>query len=418
MRETSKLPEIESVNVAYRSPEIEAGERREVDLIDVLLVLARGKKTILLSTACAALLAVIVALLLPKMYTATTTILPPQQSESSLNALIGQFGALSGLGGRDFGVKDPSDLFVAMLRSRTIEDRLIDRFDLRQIYGVRTYQDARKELEHRSQISAGDEGLITVSVMDRDPKRAADLANGYVADLHALNENLAITEAGQRRLFYQQKLNAEKEDLSQAELALQQVQEKSGLIQPDAQDKAIVDTVANTRAQVAMQEVRLDAMRTYATPNNPDLKRAEQELAGLRVQLAKLERNTGQVGNGNLEVATRNLPQVQLEYLRRLRDVKYHESVYEFLGKQLEAARIDEAKDAIIVQVVDQAVAPEKKSGPHRLLIVVVTTLSVFVLSSLAVFLIEALRRKRLDPDGRARLALLRDSLRFSSSNS
>ena len=153
----------------------------------------------------------------------------------------------------------------------------------------------------------------------------------------------------------------------------------------------------------------------YATENNPDVKRAQQELAGLRAQLAKLERNTGELGNGNLQVPTRQLPAVELEYLRRLRDVKYHEALYDFLSKQLEAARMDEAKDAILVQVVDKAVIPERKSGPRRALIVVVTAVVAFLLCCLGVLLMETLRRKQEEPNERARLARLRQSLKFSS---
>jgi tyrosine-protein kinase Etk/Wzc len=415
MRESSNRTGMDRVAVEERVAGIESVGRSEPDWIDLLLVLARRKKAILQITVAVALLAILVSLLLPKMYTATTTILPPEESESSLTSMLGQFSALSGLGSKDLGLKNPSDLFVAMLKSRSIEDRLIDDFDLRKIYRVKTYQDARKKLEGRSQISAGDEGLITISVADRDPKRAADMANAYVNDLHSLNEKLAITEAAQRRLFYQQKLDAEREDLSRAELALQLVQEKSGLIQPDAQGKAIIEAVSNTRAQVAVQEVKLQSMRTYATENNPDLKRAEQELAGLRAQLASLERSTGELGNGNLEVPTRRLPQVELDYLRRLRDVKYHESVYEFLGKQLEAARIDEAKDAVVVQTVDKAVEPEKKSSPRRLLIVLLSTLLAFFLSCVGVLIAETIERKERDPHDHARLASLRRA--FSSWN-
>ena len=373
---------------------------------------------ILKVTLAAALLAVIVAMLLPKMYTATTTVLPPQQNQSTAMAMLGQLGAIAGLGSADLGLKNPDDLFVAMLGSRTIEDRLIDRFDLRRVYSVKQYRQARKKLEGRSNIAAGDEGLISVSVTDRDPGRAAELANAYVEELRQLNGTLAITEAGQRRVFYLQQLDGEREALTQAEVALKQVEEKSGLIQPDAQGRAIVSAVADMRAQVAIHEVQLQAMRTYATESNPDVKRAQQELAGLRAQLAKLERNTGELGNGNLQVPTRQLPAVELEYLRRLRDVKYHEAVYEFLGKQLEAARIDEAKDAIIVQVVDKAVVPETKSSPRRTLIVLVTTVLAFVLSCVGVLLMQSLRHRQEDPSERARLAQLRQSLKFSSWNS
>ena len=190
-------------NVVSKLPPAVEGPR-EVDAIAVLQVLANHKMRILKVTLAAALLALIVSLLLPKMYTATTTVLPPQQNQSTATAMLGQLGAIAGLGSADLGLQNSDDLFVAMLHSRTIEDRLIDRFDLRRVYRVKQYQAARKTLESRSAIVAEKEGLISVSVTDRDPKRAADLANAYVDELHELNGNLAITEAGQRRVFYQQ----------------------------------------------------------------------------------------------------------------------------------------------------------------------------------------------------------------------
>src|SRR5271157_4488326 len=401
--------------IATPESQPETAGRDEPDVIEILLVLAREKKRILQITLGAALLATIVAFLLPKMYTATTTLLPPEQKQSSLNSMLGQIGALAGLGGSDLGLKNPADLFVAMLSSRTIEDSLINRFDLRKVYGVKRYQDARKKLESRSEIIATKEGLISISVSDLDPTRAAEIANAYVDELHSLNQNLAITEAAQRRRFYEQQINAEREELSRAELALKQVQEKTGLVQADAQGKAIIESVAGMRAQVAIHEVQLQAMRSYATPNNPDLKRAETELAGLRGQLAKLERNPGALGNGNTGIPTRQLPQVESEYIRRLRDLKYHEALYEFLGKQLEAARIDEANDAVTVQVVDKAVEPERKSSPKRMVIIGATAGTAFVLVCLGVLFTEALRRKQQDPNQSARLAVLWHSLKFQS---
>ena len=239
------------------------------DVIEVLLVLAREKKRILLVTLAVAVLATIVVFLLPKMYTATATILPPQQKQSALTSMIGQIGAIAGLGASDLGLKNPADLFVAMLTSRTIEDSLINRFDLRKVYGVKRYQDARKKLGNRSEIIATKEGLISIAVTDREPKRAADIANAYVDELHSLNQNLAITEAAQRRLFYEQQLKAERDELSVAELALKQVQEKSGLLQPDAQGRTIIASIADLRAQVASHEVQLQTMRSYATPEQP-----------------------------------------------------------------------------------------------------------------------------------------------------
>ena len=354
-------------------------------------------------------------LILPKTYTANATLLPPQQKQSALNSMLGQIGALAGLGASDLGLKNPADLFVAMLTSRTIEDNLVNRFDLRSVYRAKTYQDARRKLEKRSEILATKEGLISVSVTDNDPKRAAQIANAYVEELYNLNQNLAITEASQRRLFYEQQIKAEQKELSTAEVALKQAQEKSGLLQPDAQGKTIIASIADLRAQVAAHEVQLQTMRSYATPNNPDLKRAETELAGLRGQLAKLERSDAAAGNGNIAIAARQMPEAELEYLRRAREVKYHEALYDFLGKQLEAARIDEGQNAVLVQVVDRAVEPEKKSGPKRMLLVLVSTTAAFVVACLAVLLMEALRRRHQDPSQGPRLALLWQSLKFSS---
>jgi tyrosine-protein kinase Etk/Wzc len=406
-----------AVENGVATPPLTSGieNRDEVDVLEILLVLAREKKPIVLITLAAAVVATIVALLLPKVYTATTNILPPQQKQSAVSSIIGQIGALSGLGASDLGLKNPADLFVAMLTSRTVEDALINRFDLRKVYRVKRYQDARKKLEQNSQIIATKEGLISISVTALDPQRAAEMANAYVDELHSLNQNLALTEASQRRLFYEQQVKAEQNELSAAELALTQAQEKSGILQPETQGRTVIASIADLRAQVAAHEVQLQTMRSYATPNNPDLKRAETELAGLRNQLAKLESSNATTGNGNIAIAARQMPQAALEYLRRSREVKYHEALYDFLGKQLEAARIDEGQNAILVQVVDTAVPAERKSGPRRLLLVLVSTIVAFLVACLAVLLMEVFRRKHRDPGEGPRLALLWQSMKLSS---
>ncbi len=401
--------------VAMPELQIEAESRSKPDTIELLLVLAKHKKRIVQITLVAALVALIVTLLLPKMYTATTTILPPQQKQSAATSMIGQFAVISGLNVADVGLKNPADLFVAMLKSRTVEDDLINRFDLRRVYWVKRYQDARSKLDSRSEVIATKEGLISIAVTDGDPNRAADMANAYVNELHNLNQKLAITEAAQRRLFYEEQLKAEQNELAAAELALEQVQQKSGLLQPEAQGKTVIASISDLRAQVASHEVQLQTMRSYATPNNPDLKRAETELAGLRGELTKLEHSNAAVGNGNIGIPARRFPQAELEYLRRARELKYHEALYEFLGKQVEAARIDEANDAFTVQVVDKAVTPEKKSGPKRMVIMLAVTGTAFLLSCLGALLLEALRRRLQDPLQGPRLGLLWRYLHFTS---
>ncbi len=405
-------PDFENGNAEGFPPAESRVESRSMNWLEVLLVLSHRRKSIVAVTLAAAALAGLISLFLPNLYTTTTTILPPEQSQSAATALVGQIGLLSGLSGADLGLKNPSDVFIAMLKSRTVQDAIINQFDLRKVYREKRYQDARKKLGERSDIFTEKEGLISVSVTDSDPNRAAEMANAYVEQLRALNQNLAVSEAAQRRLFYEQKLASEREDMAHAELALKQAEEKSGLIQPDAQGRAMIEAIANARAQVGIKEVQLQAMRTYATANNPDLKRAEQELAGLRGQLARLERSTGDAANGNPEIPTQRLPQAELDYIRRARDLKYHEALYEFLNKQLEAARIDEAKEAVVVQVVDKAVPPEKRSAPHRLWIMLAATVVAFLLGCVWALTTEALRRKRQDPQERERLDLLWQSLK------
>ena len=393
------------------------GDPPTADFLELLLVLAREKKAIILFTLAATILATIIVFIIPKMYTATATILPPQQNQSMATALLGQVAGGAALDLRDLGLKNPSDVFVAMLKSRTIEDSLINRFDLRKVYNVKRYQDARKTLEKRSEIDPEKEGLISISVSDRDPKRAADVANAWVDELRDLNQSIALTEAGQRRVFFEQKLTKERDDLATSELALKQIEQKTGLIQPDAQTRALIGAVADVRAQIAAKEVQLQSLRTYATPNNPDVKRVQTELGELQAQYVRLARMSGagsDSAEGNVEVPTGKVTQATLEYLRVARDLKYHEALYDFLARQLEAARIDEAKNAVVVQVVDKAVEPERKSSPKRLLIVAITAVLSFLLACLVVLVREAIRRKKQDPVEAQRLAALSQYLRSS----
>ena len=385
------------------------------DLLELLLVLAREKKLIVLGTLVVTVVAAIIVFIVPKSYTATATILPPQQNQSVLSAMMGQMAGAQALDLRDLGLKNPSDVFVAMLKSRTVEDALVNRFDLRKVYNVKRYQDARKKLEKRSEIDPEKEGLISIQVTDHDPKRAADMANAWVDELRALNLNLALTEAAQRRVFFEQKLAAERASLTDAEVALSQLEQKTGLIQPEAQTRALIGAVAEVRAQIAAKQVQLQSMRMYATANNPDVKRVERELAELQSQFKRLsqtEHSAGAPEGGSLEVPTGRVAAAGIEYLQAARELKYHESLYDFLSRQLEAARIDESKNAVLVQVVDRAVEPERKSGPRRLLIVAVTALLAFLLICFGILVREALRRKQQDPGEADRLAQLRNYLR------
>jgi uncharacterized protein involved in exopolysaccharide biosynthesis len=369
----------------------------EIGVLDLLIVVARRKAIVIWTTAAAALLAVVVTLLSPNTYTAETKILPPQQSQSIAATMMGQLGPLAGLATKDLGFKSPSDVYVAILESRTVGDALVDRFQLQQIYKEDKRTDTLEKLAKRSKVSTGKDNLITVAVEDKDPKRAAAIANAYIEELYKLNQKLAITEASQRRLFFERELEQSKNRLRDAELALKTTQEKTGLIQLDGQAKAIIEAVAVVRAQVAAKEVQLRSMQSFGTSQNPDVQRAEVELAALRAQLAKLQRGQT-VGQGDIQVPTGSVPEAGMAYIEKLRDVKYNETVYEVLAKQYEIAKIDESKNASVIQVMDVAVPPEKKSGPKRMLIVLFSTMAGCFLSICWAFMVDAYERMQGDP--------------------
>jgi uncharacterized protein involved in exopolysaccharide biosynthesis len=350
----------------------------EIDLLDAAIVVAAHKRTVVRVVLFAAVASVVVSLLLPSKYTGQTNILPPQQNQSIASALLNQLGPMAALAGRDMGGgRGSSDLFVAMLKSRTVEEAVIREFGLMSVYGKKTMQDTRKKLESNTSIFAGKEGIISISFEDKDPSRAAAVANGFVDQLFGLNKTLAVTEAGQRRVFFEQQLQKEKDDLADAEVALKQTQESTGLITLDSQSRVIIESVARLQAQVAAKEIQLKSMRAFATVENPDYLKGEQELHALQSQLEKGE-SSQDVRRGSVQIATGRIPEAGLEYIRRLRNVKYHEAIFELLARQFEIAKIDEAKSSVI-QVVDKAVPPEKKSGPPRAIIVVLSTVLAFI---------------------------------------
>ena len=210
-----------------------------------------------------------------------------------------------------------------------------------------------------------------------------------------MSRNLAESEAARRRVFYEQGLAAERENLSKAEVALQQTQENTGLVLPDAQERAVIEAVSRTQAELASAEVKLEEMRTFATPDNPNLRRAEVEVAGLRKELDDLEHSGDSLGNGRAEIPAYRLPEANLEYIRRVRDVQYHEALYEFLSKQVEAARIDESGMGATLEVMDDASMPEKRSGPHRMRIVLLTVGVAVLLCCLSIVTLEAARQNK-----------------------
>lgn len=302
----------------------------EINLLDLLIVLAKRKKMILGITFVAALLAVGYSLRLPNIYTGTVKILPPQQSQSSASALLNQLGGLAGMAGGSLGIKNPNDMYIAMLKSRTIMEKIALRFELQKIYEAKTMTDALNALAGASSIAAGKDGVISVAVDDKSPERAAAMANAYIEELNKLMQTFALTEAAQRRQFFETQLKPAKDKLTDAEITLDR------------------------------------------TPNT------------------------------------------SLKYMDALRNMKYQEVIYEILAKQFEMAKLDEAKDSPLIQVLDKAVTPERKSKPKRSSIVLLSALVAGFISVLWAFIQEASERAKTNPEQAGRMQMLRKKLSWN----
>jgi uncharacterized protein involved in exopolysaccharide biosynthesis len=386
-------------------------EDDEISLLDVLIVLAERKRVILLVTATFAILAIVISLLLPKSYTATVTLLPPQQSSSMGAALASQLGNMAALAGGSLGLKNPNDMYVAMLKSRTVEDAMVQHFGLMQEYHARYLSDSRKAFEKYATVDgSGKDGLIYISVEDRDPSRAAELANGYVDQFRILSQHLAVTEASQRRLFFERELAQAKDNLANAEEALKQTEQSTGLIELSSQAKALIESAATLRAQITAREVQIQGMQTYATGENAQLVQAQRELESLRAQLAKLGGSEDSPA-GELIVSKGRVPEAGMEYVRKLRDVKYNETIFDILARQFEIAKLDEAKQGALIQVVDPAIVPDKKSFPKRALITLGATVLGFFFGIFLALLSTGFQRAKDDPEVVAKLYLLRRAL-------
>ena len=384
-------------------------ESEETDLIDALIVLAKHKKLIVGVTATFAAFAVAVSLAMPNIYKATVKLMPPQQSQSGAAALLSQLGGVANMAAGVAGLKNPNDLYVGMLQSRTVADNLIARFKLMDVYDTESLERARLKLDDNTTVRAGKDGLITIEVEDKNKKLVANLANGYTEELLKLTQTLAVTEASQRRVFYEQQLEQAKNNLANAEVKLKGSLDTNGVISVDAQSRAMLATAARLRAEVSAKEIELNSMRPFVTPENPDFKRTEEELKSLRAELAKLQNGRGSSDGGLGPGSGKS----GFENIRVLRDVKYYQMLYELLAKQYELARLDEAKDVSTIQVLDKAVEPEKKSKPKRSIIVMVSTLFGLAVGIGWAFLTETRRKLMEAPEGVARLEELRSYLRF-----
>jgi uncharacterized protein involved in exopolysaccharide biosynthesis len=342
------------------------GGPESLGALDVLQLLFARRRWLLAGALVAALLGFGAASLVAPSFTARTSLLPPMQQQSAATAALASLGALAGLAGG--AARTPSDQFVALMRSDFVTNRVIERFKLLQVYDERHLVDGRKELAKNVQISIGKkDGLITVEVDDHDPVRAANIANAHVEYLRELTNNLAVSEAKQRRLFFEQQLQQTQDKLIAAQRAMQ----GSGITQGalKAEPKATAESYARLRAEVTTAEIRLQGMSRLLTENTPELVQLRTTANALRAELAKAEQ---QKSGSPLES----------DYVARYRDFKYQEAMFEMLARQYEMARVDESREGALIQVVDVATPPEIKSKPLRGLITLACAMFGLLLAS------------------------------------
>jgi uncharacterized protein involved in exopolysaccharide biosynthesis len=367
---------------------------------DFAILLARHWRKLILVPLTVGSLTLAYSFTIPPTFTAKTVFLPPQQSQSAAGAALASLGPLASLAGGAVGIKSPADQYISLLLSQTVADRMIARFDLVKLYETPLMSQTRRALAANTRVSLGKkDGLITIEVDDHDAKRAADMANQYASELQRLTGELAITEAQQRRIFFEKQLDQTKQRLTAAQQALQSGGLSPGLLK--SEPKAAADTYAKLRAETTAAEVRLQTKRTYLNESSPEIQQGLATLTALRAQLAQLETS---------QVAT---PEDASGYISRYREFKYEETLFELFARQYEAAKVDESRDGALIQVVDPATAPDRKSKPVRSTMALGATVAAFVLLVLGLVVVEFTRIGQQSPESRAQWETFKRALRL-----
>jgi tyrosine-protein kinase Etk/Wzc len=368
----------------------------EISLLDLLQTIVDNLRLLILGPLVVGLVALGISFAVPPTFTATVKFLPPQQQQSAAASMLASLGGLGGLAGAAAGIKNPADQYLAFMKSNSVQDALIERFKLEERYATQFKTDTRAVLTGSTRAVSGKDGLISIEIDDKDPQFAADLANAHVQELQQLLARLAVTEAQQRRAFFEKQLSPVQAKMIAAEQALRATGVNSSVLKSNP--TSAVAAVAALKAQVTAQEVKVGAMRGYLVDTAPDFKQALNELSNLRAQLAKQEKDEPASAAG------------QGDYVAKYREFKYQETLFDLFAKQFELAKIDESREGAVIQVLDAAQPPEKKAKPKKALIAIIATLAAGFALLLFVFIRQALRNANKDPESAQKLATLKTS--------
>ena len=377
----------------------------DVTLFDYWQVVSRRKKPIIAFCTVMVAATLAVSLMLPKIFESTATLLPQLESNTGLGmglgALLGSSAA--GSAAQSLGISlpgapaTPTDIFTAMLKSRIMADEVIRTFNLMERYEKKTMQETRLALENATRIVVSKEKVIKITVEDKDPQLAADIANFYVSNLDRLNQTLSVSKARENRKFIEQRLGETQATLVKVENALKEFQTQNRTVAIEAQSKAMIEATAMIQAQIMAQEVQLQVMGSYLSQDNPEVARVQSSINELRKQLQIMESGKGgkdRMPGDRLRPAITSVPTLALEYGRLARDLKVQETLYALLISQYEQAKLTEARDTPTVQVLDPAVPAERKSRPKISLNLLIAGMLSLLIGIFWAFVREALDRR------------------------
>jgi len=347
---------------------VDVGDEIELNFVDTVRRVIRARRALLVFTLAGCMLGVVIAFTWPRWYEAQSVFLPPESPETAIptpSLLLKQ---------------DQSDMYLGMLSSRSVADFVVDHVGLMNVYHAKTRSDARTALRGSSKFLISKSKLISVTITARQPKLAADIANAYLDALYHLNGAMVSSAAEHRRVFFEEQLESQKNSLSEAEVELKKAEEETGIVLPEGEAQAGLRATADLQANINAAEAKLSALEVGATDQNPRVIEAQAQIAELKAQLVRQQANSKARLPGTGLASSADLPRLELEYLRKMRDVKLRELIYTTLTQQYEKARISSLDPGPQFQVVDRAVIPERKAGPPRKWIVLGgATLGFFV---------------------------------------
>ena len=389
----------------------------DINLLDLLIALGQEKLTLMVVTFLGALIGVVVSLITPETYISRTTIMANQQSGGSGSGGLAALSGLSGLAGLASvasSIKSSDEMYIALMRSQSFQNSLIEQLKLKERYGSRTMKDARIALTNNTIILADKKsGLLSIEAQDKDPDFAAQLANAQVKELYVILSRLAVTEAQQRRAYYEQQILKTQAKIPQLELEFKVAQKSSGF-----EVASLLAESGTLPGQIAAKELQLQVLSRFVTQQNPELKKLAVEISALRSQMARYEfnksepnsnepKNNGKAG----DVASSNFIQKATQAYNTL---KIQESLLDGFVKQLELAKVDEAKEGPAIQVVDEAKPPEMRSKPERKKLVLAYTVTGFIIGFILAALRAFMRQVNSTPEGHQRFSQLKRAWGFA----